>query len=286
VKPTVAIKLFAPGIGDLVVLGPVLYNLKARNIVDKIILIVYNEGQLDLAGRMPWIDATYIDDGLFYVEDRTFFIDMSEHPLEKIWWGSEEYIQKFGQTHVIHMMEKIIGGMGLPKEYPSLTVNKLGINPKVVLLAPGGRRATKLLPTQTWLDIHRHLELSGYHPYLIGSKGHKGSEQIQELLNMGIGHLDFPNLGQVIDCINESAGMISIDNGLYHISSYLNKPTVGLFGPMQPWLWGGIGYKTRNLQNYCPINCTSTPLEWECVGHPCMKGFTGKQIVETFLGVI
>lgn len=289
-KPTLWVKIFAPGLGDLVVLGPVLFNIVDRNITDKINLIVYNQGQKDLAERMWWVDNCFLEKDTPTIPNRDFFVDMSEHPLEKVWWGSQEYIDQFGETHVIQMMDKICGGMGIPKELPKLKVETPHINDylklgKTVLLAVGGRRRTKLLPNNIWLDIYKGLREFNWEVALIGSKGHEGSEQIYELEQAGIPYHSTKNVGEVIDVIQASCGVISIDSGLYHLSSYQNKPTVGLFGPMQTWLWGGIGKHTVNLQNDCPINCTSTPLDWKCVGHPCMNNFDGRLIADRFLEV-
>lgn len=282
-KPTLWVKIFAPGLGDLVILGPVLFNIVDRNITEKINLIVYNQGQKDLAERMWWVDNCYLETDSMPIKERDFFIDMSEHPLEKIWWGSPEYIDQFGKTHVMQMMDKICGGMGIPRELPKLTVNDVRTPlDKTALLAVGGRRKTKLLPNNIWLDIYKQLKGFGWEVALIGSRGHEGSEQIYELEQAGISHLSTKSVGQVIDVIQASAGVISVDSGLYHLASYLDKPTVGLFGPMQTWLWGGVGKNTVNLQNYCPINCTTTPLDWECVGHPCMNEFDGKLITDRF----
>jgi ADP-heptose:LPS heptosyltransferase len=289
-KPNLWVKIFAPGIGDLVILGPVLYNIKARNITNKINLIVYNAGQYGLAKRMPWVDGvrTVTEMERLEIPERDFLIDMSEHPLEKIWWGSEEYIGKFGETHVIQIMDRICGGMGIPSELPPLDVHFSHLNKhsRTVFLAVGGRRRTKLLPNDTWLGIEKKIQALGWEVALIGSKGHEGSEQIEELEQAGIPYLPTEHIGEVIDVIEESVGVISIDSGLYHIASYLNKPTVGLFGPMQDWLWGGLGKYTVNLRNFCPINCTSTPLDWSCVGHPCMNDFTSETIVNEFIKVL
>jgi hypothetical protein len=287
-KPNLWVKIFAPGLGDLVILGPVLFNILDRNITNKINLIVYNQGQKDLAERMWWVDNCFLGTDTFEIMERDFFVDMSEHPLEKIWWGSNEYIDQFGETHVIQIMDKICGGMGIPKELPKLNTSVKHPNDyhKTVLLAVGGRRRTKLLPNNTWIDIYNHLRSEyNWEVALIGSKGHEGSEQIYELEQAGIPHISTKSVGEVIDVIQASCGVISIDSGLYHLSSYLNKPTIGLFGPMQTWLWGGIGKNTIDLQNECPINCTSTPLDWSCVGHPCMNDFDGRQIADKFLEV-
>lgn len=285
--PTVWVKIFAPGIGDLVVLGPVLYNLKAKNIVENINLIVYNTAQFSLACRMGWIDNVVIGFEKQHIPDGHFYVDMSEHPLEKIWWGSPEYIEKYGKTHAIKMMDKIIGGMGIPKELPPLHVDKnpvYKILSNTVLLSVGGRRRTKLLPLSHWLEINEILKEKGYQTALVGKREHQGSEQIKEL-EKTIPFLETNRFGEVIDIIYHAKGMISIDNGLYHISSYMDKPTVGVFGPMPPWLWGGLGKKTVDIYKETEINYTTAPLDWELINNPSMN-YNPKNIVDAFLRLV
>jgi ADP-heptose:LPS heptosyltransferase len=89
-------------------------------------------------------------------------------------------------------------------------------------------------------------------------------------------------MGAMVYDISSAGAVISIDNGLYHIASIMEVPTLGIFGPMPSWLWGGVGTKTHNIDLGCGINCTATPGIWECVGHPCMRGITATQIMKKF----
>ncbi|MGB1237245.1 MAG: glycosyltransferase family 9 protein, partial [Pseudomonadales bacterium] len=45
----------------------------------------------------------------------------------------------------------------------------------------------------------------------------------------------------VAQVIASSAGCISVDTGLSHITAALNRPNVTLFGPTDPGLVGGYG---------------------------------------------
>jgi ADP-heptose:LPS heptosyltransferase len=282
---TLGLRMFAPGLGDLVLTIPPLFNLKARGIIHHIVLFVFNEGQAALAKSFDFIDTVQIVD--FDSDCRAqmfpghFYIDMAEHPLEKIWWGSPEYLEKHGKTPVKNIIEQILGGQGFPEVNPQ--PRRRGAYPyegelsNAVLLAPGGRRRTKLLPDEHWLTLAEHIKHLGYDVYLIGDKHHKGSEQLLRLEAKGLKHYDkawdfgrISGVQAIIEYIRQAKAVVSIDNGIYHIASLMEKPTLGFFGPMPSWLWGGVGSKTVNMDTGCGINCTSIPLDWDCVGHACM----------------
>lgn len=288
--PTLFVKIFAPGLGDLVVLSPILYNLKEKRIVDKLNLIVLTESQKQLAERMYWIDNTYLDGEKFPVDKYDFFVDMAKHPLEKdLWWGSNEYIERFGKKHVTYVMNEIVGGCGLPDKIPTFRVEDISKKDQkfynqTVLIAPGGRRKIKQVKTETWEELIRELNSRGYHACIIGNRHHKGSEQVKELRDKGYLTIETGHLGRLIDIIYHSAGLIGIDSGLYHIASIMNKPTVGVFGAMPSWLWGGLGKKTVNIEREAPVNLTTASLDWEFMngGNPLTDDITAEELIYSF----
>lgn len=274
---SVSIRLFAPGLGDLAISLPPMFNLKERGIVTEIHLFVFNKGQQELAHSFPFIDSATIvgfDDDCRKQAFPGFYVDMAEHPLEKIWWGSPEYIENHGMTPVRDIVEQILGGQGHPESNPKPihlpSYSFFDKSSNKVLLAPGGRRKTKLIPDKLWLTLAERITLLGYDVYLIGDKHHKGSEQLSTLEAKGLKYLNTSGVGEIIQHIRMAKAVVSIDNGLYHIASLLEKPTLGIFGPMPSWLWGGVGSKTVNIDTGCGVNCTSIPLDWECLGHKCM----------------
>lgn len=282
-KPVVWIRLFAPGIGDLAVLLPVLRNVK-ETYAERLNLIVHNEGQRSLLSRFPWVDrAVIVDNPRDVVPTGHFYIDMAETPMEKdYWWGTEEYIKDFGQMHIYDVMEKCIGVSGKYDELVPLewqTDREAELN-NTVLLGIGGRRGNKLWFNDSWFKLYSLLTEASFSVAMVGSKSHDGSGQIEELEQLGIPFIETASLADTIDVISNAKGMVSIDSGLMHLSATQGKPTVGLFGPMPSWLWGPKGDHVLNLDGGCGINCTKMPLDWECVGRPCMASFRPESVFQ------
>jgi ADP-heptose:LPS heptosyltransferase len=280
-RPNLYLKVFAPGIGDLVVILPILKNLK-ENYMNEVNVLVFNEAQASLLTRFPYVDRIIkIEEGKDYREiiksypPGNFYIDIAETEMEsKYWWGSEEFIRDLGQMHIYDVMKKCIQIGGDYEKIEPLQFNKLEpANPfkKTILLGIGGRRGNKLWFNDYWLSLYHSLINSGYAVGMVGDRNHNGSDQLSQLEKEGIPFFETKNLGNCIDLISNSAGMITIDSGLMHISAMQGIPTVALFGPMPSWLWGPKAKHVINLDGGCGINCSKMPLDWECVGRPCMR---------------
>lgn len=275
-RPNLWIKVFAPGIGDLVVILPILKNLK-QNYVNEVNVLVFNKAQQDLLSRTPYVDKAVIfgEDPRSHVPKGEFYLDIAETEMEsKYWWGSEEFIRDLGEMHIYDVMKECIKIGGDYEKIEPLQFNKLErhTDKPIILLGIGGRRGNKLWFTDYWLELYTSLTESGYAVGMIGDRNHNGSSQITELEQKGIPFFETKDLGQCIDIISNAQGMVTIDSGLMHISAMQGIPTVALFGPMPSWLWGPKGDHVVNIDGGCGINCSKMPLDWECVGRPCMYG--------------
>lgn len=275
VRPNLWIKVFAPGIGDLVVILPILKNLK-QNYMNKVNVLVFNEAQMDLLSRFPYVDKAVIfgDNPRSYVQKGEFYLDIAETEMEsKYWWGSEEFIRDLGHMHIYDVMKECIQIGGDFEKIEPLQFNPLEshTDKKKILLGVGGRRGNKLWFNDYWLELYRNLIDAGYDVGMVGARNHKGSEQITELEQAGIPFYETTDMGRCIDLISHADGMVTIDSGLMHIAAMQGIPTVALFGPMPSWLWGPKSDRVVNLDGGCGINCSKMPLDWECLGRPCMR---------------
>lgn len=284
-RPNLWIKVFAPGIGDLVVILPILKNLKL-NYMNQVNVLVFNKAQQDLLSRTPYVDKAVIfgDDPISHVPDGDFYIDIAETEMEsKYWWGSEEFINDLGQMHIYDVMKECIQIGGDFDNIEPLQYNPVPwMGDKTVLLGIGGRRGNKLWFNDYWLQTYECLASIGYSVAMVGAKDHNGSGQLAELQAKGIPFYETDSLAETIDIISNSAGMITIDSGLMHIASMQGIPTVSLFGPMPAWLWGPKADHVINMDGGCGINCTKMPLDWQCKGRPCMRSLTPEMVLRNF----
>ena len=281
-RPNLWIKVFAPGIGDLVVILPILKNLKL-NYMNKINVLVFNQAQKDLLTRTPYVDAAIIFEGnpRSYVPKGEFYLDIAETEMEsKYWWGSEEFINDLGKMHIYDVMKECVQIGGDYENIEPLQWNKVEplSNKPLILLGIGGRRGNKLWFNDYWLELYAKLQLLDFEIRSIGDKNHNGSDQISQLEQLGLPHYDTESLASCIDVISSATAVITIDSGLMHIAAMQGIPTVALFGPMPAWLWGPKGKHVINLDGGCGINCSKMPLDWECVDRPCMRSLTPMKV--------
>lgn len=284
-RPNLWLKVFAPGIGDLVVILPILKNLK-ENYMNKVNVFVFNKAQESLLTRTPYVDEAYIIGGgnpRDFVPKGEFYLDIAETEMEsKYWWGSEEFIRDLGKMHIYDVMKECVQIGGDYDNIEPLNFHRIDTIAKkeTILLGIGGRRGNKLWFNDYWFELYKNLKASGYEVWMVGDKSHNGSDQLSQLEQMGIPFYETENLAECIDVISSATGMVTIDSGLMHISAMQNIPTVALFGPMPSWLWGPKAEHVKNLNGKCGLNCSKMPLDWECVGRPCMRSMGPLQVLD------
>jgi ADP-heptose:LPS heptosyltransferase len=64
-------------------------------------------------------------------------------------------------------------------------------------------------------------------------------------------HPRFENLllPEVVRLVRHSRGFIGNDSGITHLAAYFGCPTIALFGPTDPAIWGPVGKRVRILFN-------------------------------------
>lgn len=56
------------------------------------------------------------------------------------------------------------------------------------------------------------------------------------------------NLRDVSRLLQGCRGYVGNDSGITHLAAYLGCPTVALFGPTDPHVWGPVGLRVRVLR--------------------------------------
>ena len=119
---------------------------------------------------------------------------------------------------------------------------------------PGGYKSYKKeWGEENWVRLIILLLNAGYKVVLSGTKENKISNQIivdrfknGEVLDISGNY----NLVELSDIICQSIAVVSVNTGIAHIASALNKPIVCLNGPTSPVRWGPLG------ENVCNVNST------------------------------
>jgi len=105
-----------------------------------------------------------------------------------------------------------------------------------VLIATAASLPEKLWPIEKWLTVVRHLQSQNKTIGLLGAppkeqgKHWKGADLEDQLIEAGVQDLRGAfTLPQVVGALEKARAVLTLDNGILHLSSAAGAPTVGLF---------------------------------------------------------
>jgi ADP-heptose:LPS heptosyltransferase len=134
---------------------------------------------------------------------------------------------------------------------------------------PGSGSVPKNWPVENFLALAKTLrqERAAQPCFILGPVENEVRPAVRAL----IGSQDFPILAEVdliplAGALSRVAGYLGNDSGVTHLASCLNLPTLALFGPTDPRLWGPIGRRTVVLQS----DSSWQSLTVEAVGRACL----------------
>lgn len=155
----------------------------------------------------------------------------------------------------------------------------LGAGP-VVALAPGS-----VGPAKRWsyyAEAARLLAARGLEVWVIGGPGEKAlAAEIVAAGGPGVRDLTGSDLRDGIVAMAAAGVAVSNDSGLMHVAAALGTPTIGIFGPTSPQLWGPLNplaatIRTRTLVPCQPCHrpvCTMNH-------HACMRDIPATDVAD------
>ena len=156
---------------------------------------------------------------------------------------------------------------------------------KYIIFSIGSRGWHKIWPKENFFKLIMILikNFKNIIPVFVGSQQEKVSvEQITK--NLYFEYKDFTgktSLRELCAIINLSTITISNDNGVAHISSALNKPTLVLFGPSNPkWFYP---YNSKSAYIYKNYKCSPCGIKTSCKDNKCMKEIKVEEVFEYIL---
>ena len=125
-----------------------------------------------------------------------------------------------------------------------------GLGP-IIALAPIAHQPGKSWPAERWGRLVEMLmaepRFDGWRFMPVGGPGDR-PPATPALKAAGACGIDFVGKGDILAsaaAIDRAALFVGNDSGLMHVSAALGRPTLGLFGPTEWWLYGPWGPKTR-----------------------------------------
>lgn len=144
-------------------------------------------------------------------------------------------------VHVVPWLLREVRDAGLlPPEGPAdpPVSGKASADPdgtRPIVLHPGSGSPMKNWPVGRFLALAARLAAAGRRvEFLAGPAEEKRTET---LAASGVPVRTFPELTDLADWLQGTAGLIGNDSGVSHLAGYLGVPTVVLFGPSNPRQW-------------------------------------------------
>jgi len=176
-------------------------------------------------------------------------------------------------------------------------------NAPLIIIPPGSGGAVKLWRSQAWANCANALRatLTSPHPariLLTGSPGERSLvEEVAQGIPAGATLITDASIGQLAALLARATCVLTVDNGPGHIAAAQETPSVHLFGPTDPRIFGPWGSSARHTilasTRRCP-DCPAIPcgrLDWsqeELGAHDCVRVISEQQVLaaaEKLLGI-
>ena len=147
----------------------------------------------------------------------------------------------------------------------------------ILALAPIAHQPGKSWPAERWGGLVEKLKaeprFDGWRFMLVGGPGDH-APAAPALAAAGDRGLDFVGKGDILAsaaAIDRAALFVGNDSGLMHVAAAAGRPTLGLVGPTEWWLYGPWGPKTRTVASnetrgeFAPIEALTVDHVFEAV---------------------
>jgi heptosyltransferase II len=222
------------------------------------------------------------------IPERVGFVGEARFGLINRWRWGEKVLPRFIDKNAALALPD---GAPLPPEWPVplLVVpageadrwrqaNGLGTG-RAVALAPGSAGASK-----RWTyypEAARLLAQRGLDVWVIGGPGEKAlAAEIAAAGGPRVRDLTGTDLRNGILAVAAADVAISNDSGLMHIAAALGTPTMGIFGPTSPYLWGPLNGLAATVQTKTVVPCQPCHRPVCTMNdHRCMRDIPASDVV-------
>jgi ADP-heptose:LPS heptosyltransferase len=156
----------------------------------------------------------------------------------------------------------------------------------LIVIPPGSGGAVKLWRSEAWASCANTLRTRLTSPHqarilLTGSPGERPLvEEVARGIPSGVSTVTHASIGQLAALLERASCVLTVDNGPGHIAVAQNTPSIHLFGPTDPRIFGPWGNATRHIVLASTRRCAACPaipcgrLDWrpeELAEHPCVR---------------
>lgn len=248
--------LRALGLGDLLTIVPALRALRAYSPAARLLLA----GPASLAelARLAGVDEVVDTAPLARLDPSTHGCALAVNlhgrgpqSTDLLTTTDPERLVAFGRTAVWRAEEhevtrwcRLLAEAGIPADPTLLELDPPGLAsaaPGAVLVHAGAAQPSRLWPVERWAAVARELTARGGDVLLTGSPAER-SRALAVAVGAGLPESAVvagqTSPLQLAALVREAALLVSVDTGVAHLATAYGTPSVVLFGPTSPALWG------------------------------------------------
>jgi len=193
------------------------------------------------------------------------------------------------ETHELENYRMLLRSAGIPVDasHPELLRGKVQVVPNRIVahLFPGGSRSyLKEWPEDRWAGLLDILASKGMEIVLTGALVDRERVlQVRELMTnrnavqVVAGEQD---MKAVVQMLQSSRLVISVDTGIMHIASALGADLISLHGPTSPDRWGPLNRNAVAIRGAAGCRpCISLGFDSDCDEPRCMQGITVDEVL-------
>lgn len=143
---------------------------------------------------------------------------------------------------------------------------------RFLILQPGCGTSSKRWPTESWQTLAQACSDRGWTLVLTGHRSERNlCAQIAAAVTPGravYNDAGKTTWGSLAALVAAAAAIVAPDTGIVHLAQALGTPSVALFGPVNPRLWGYDGAQQRSLVHRLPCSF--------CDRHTCRRVARGE----------
>lgn len=166
----------------------------------------------------------------------------------------------------------------------------------LIIIPPGSGGAVKLWRAEAWARCANSLRATLTSPrpariLLTGSPAERALvEEVAQGIPEGATLITDASIGQLAALLGRATCVLTVDNGPGHIAAAQDTPSVHLFGPTDPRIFGPWGSSTRHIVLASTRRCAGCPaipcgrLDWsqeELAAHPCVRVIDEQEVLAT-----
>lgn len=175
------------------------------------------------------------------------------------------------------------------REYLDRMPSKDGVQGLWWAIHPGSGSPRKNWPWERFMDVAHGISAQKQAQpfFLIGPVEQEASPKMaQEIEDRGFPILRNISLPVLAGVLSHCAGYLGNDSGVSHLAAALGIPTVLLFGPTDPEIWGPKGNLVRILRPDLPCAPCSLEAARICPEKACLLSLSVRQVLDRILPIV